>query len=162
MKDAVFEKLIPGRIAPADFDKIVSLEADCGLPDPYPPSLIAELLSSLSCFVCRIKGEIVGFIMVNGNGRYFGGSVYIVNLNVDAAFRGRGIAKRLILTACRYYIKLRPGRLMSLDVTLANPALRLYEKIGFQRTILPSRNGPEDIVMAAPLKTVSDTIESLL
>ena len=162
MKDAVFEKLIPGRIAPADFDKIVSLEAGCGLPDPYPPSLIAELLSSLSCFVCRIKGEIAGFIMVNGNGRYFGGSVYIVNLNVDAAFRGQGIAKMLILTACRYYIKLRPGRLMSLDVTLANPALRLYEKLGFRRTILPSRNGPEDIVMAAPLKTVSDTIESLL
>lgn len=162
MNGAVFEKLIPGRIPQADFEKIVSLEANCGLPDPYPPSLIAELLSSLSCFVCRMKGEIVGFIMVNGNGRYFGGSVYIVNLNVDASFRGRGIAKTLILTACRHYLKFRPGRLMSLDVTLTNPALRLYEKIGFRRTILPSRNGPEDIVMAAPLKTIADTIEAIL
>lgn len=162
MKDAVFEKLIPGRISQADFDKIVALEANCGLPDPYPPKLIAELLSSLSCFVCRMKGEVVGFIMVNGNGRYFGGSVYIVNLNVDAVFRGQGIAKMLILTACRYYMKLRPGRLMSLDVTLTNPALKLYEKIGFRRTILPSRNGPEDIVMAAPMKIIADTIESLL
>ena len=162
MKGAVFEKLIPGRISQADFDKIVALEANCGLPDPYPPKLIAELLSSLSCFVCRMKGEVVGFIMVNGNGRYFGGSVYIVNLNVDAVFRGQGIAKMLILTACRYYMKLRPGRLMSLDVTLTNPALKLYEKIGFRRTILPSRNGPEDIVMAAPMKIIADTIESLL
>ena len=162
MKGAVFEKLIPGRISQADFDKIVALEANCGLPDPYPPKLIAELLSSLSCFVCRMKGEVVGFIMVNGNGRYFGGSVYIVNLNVDTVVRGQGIAKMLILTACRYYMKLRPGRLMSLDVTLTNPALKLYEKIGFRRTILPSRNGPEDIVMAAPMKIITDTIESLL
>ena len=51
---------------------------------------------------------------------------------------------------------------MSLDVTLTNPALKLYEKIGFRRTILPSRNGPEDIVMAAPMKIIADTIESLL
>ena len=162
MKAAAFERLLPEAVTQADFDRIVSLEANCGLPDPYPPSLIADILEAFDTFVCRMDGEIVGFIMVNERGRYFGGSVYIVNLNVGSAWRGQGIAKRLILEACRYYLPRRPDRLMSLDVTLGNPAMRLYEKIGFQRTILPSRNGKTDIVMAAPMKTIGQTIEALL
>lgn len=157
-----FELLPPGCVSQADFNRIVQLEEECGLPDPYPPALIEKILSSLTTFVCRIDGEIAGFIMVSGNGRYFGRSVYIVNLNVAAAFRRQGIATRLILMACRHYLDLAPNRLMSLDVTLGNPALRLYEKTGFRRTFLPSRNGQSDIVMAAPLKTVCRTIESIL
>lgn len=162
MEGLTFERLLPERVTQADFDRIILLEANCGLPDPYPPSLIAGLIESEDLFVCRKDGKIVGFIMVSENGRYFGGSVYIVNLNVDRAFRSQGIAKRLILAACRHFLSRTPNRLMSLDVTLTNPALRLYEKIGFQRTMLRSRNGISDIVMAAPLDSVRKTIESLL
>lgn len=162
MSGLTFEKLKPEQITQADFERIVQLEADCGLPDPYPPSLIAELLEALDAFVCRIDGSITGFLMITGNGRYFGGSVYIVNINVAKEHRGQNIAKRLILEACRYYLPLRGSRLMSLDVSLDNPALRLYKKIGFKRTIFPSRNGKTDIVMAAPLVSVLQTLERLL
>ena len=162
MNGLTIERLQPGSISRADFLEIVDLEANCGLPDPYPPELIAELLTALTCFVCRSGGRVVGFIMINGHGRYFTDSVYIVNINVDSAFRGRGVAKRLILEACRYYLTGTADRLMSLDVTLGNPALRLYEKIGFRRTMLPSRNGKTDIVMAAPLRSVAASIEDIL
>ena len=162
MDGLTIERLLPGSLSRADFLKIVELEANCGLPDPYPPELIAELLTALPCFVCRIGGKIVGFIMINGHGRYFGDSVYIVNINVDSAFRGHGIAKRLILEVCRHYLPGGPDRLMSLDVTLGNPARKLYEKIGFRRTVLPSRNGKTDIVMAAPLKKIAASIEDIL
>ena len=162
MRGMTFEKLLPERTSKADFERIVQLEADCGLPDPYPPSLIAEILETLDTFVCRINGRIAGFIMINERGRYFGSSIYIVNLNVAAEHRSQNIAKRLILEAGRYYLPRRPGKLMSLDVSLTNPALNLYKKIGFRRTFLPSRNGKSDIVMAAPLNAVCLTIEKLL
>ena len=162
MDGMTIERLLPGSISRADFLRIAELEANCGLPDPYPPELIAELLTALTNFVCRIDGRIVGFIMINGHGRYFGDSVYIVNINVDSAFRGQGVAKRLILEACRYYLPGRADRLMTLDVTLGNPARRLYESIGFRRTMLPSRNGKTDIVMAAPLSAIAAAIEAII
>lgn len=162
MKSMTFERLLPERVTQEDFDRLVELEKNCGLPDPYPPSLIASLLEEVDTFVCRQAGGIIGFIMVTGHGKYFGGSVYIVNLNVSSAFRGRGIAKRLILEACSHFLTRTPDRLMSLDVTLSNPALKLYEKIGFRRTMLQSRNGKSDIVMAAPLKVIRQRLASLL
>ncbi len=162
MKGMTFERLLPEQVTQADFDRMVDLEKNCGLPDPYPPSLIASLLEEVDTFVCRHEGDLIGFIMVTEHGKYFGGSVYIVNINVSAAFRGQGAAKRLILEAVRYFLRRRPDRLMSLDVTLSNPALRLYEKIGFRRTMLHSRNGKSDIVMAAPLKEIRQRLEILL
>ena len=162
MSPLTFERLLPEHVTQADFDRLVELEARCGLPDPYPPPLIAGLLEAIDTFVCRADGELVGFIMVNEYGKYFRGSVYIVNLNVASAFRRRGIAARLIHEACLYYHSRRPGALMSLDVTIGNPAMQLYRKIGFRKTILPSRNGNTDIVMAAPLADVFEKTKAFL
>lgn len=162
MNGITFERLLPERVTQADFNRLVLLEAECGLPDPYPPAVITEILERFDTFVCRAGNEIIGFIMVNEQGRYFGSSVYIININVALPHRGQGVAKRLILEACRYYLPRRPERLMSLDVSKTSKARALYEKNGFRPSFLPSRNGITDIVMAAPMKALEKNLSALL
>jgi len=156
------EKVSVDSISRADFRRLVDLEKNCGLPDPYPPELIYALLCDMDHFVCREEGTIAGFVTVNPRSTYLNGSIYIVNINVARECRGRGIAKRLLLSACRFYAPRFPNRLVSLDVTKTNPARRLYEQIGFRQIPIPSRNGETDIVMAAPISLLIERLERLI
>jgi GNAT superfamily N-acetyltransferase len=60
------------------------------------------------------------------------GALYLVQLFLEAASQGRGIGteilKRLMSDA------VRAGMPMTLGVVKTNPALRLYERLGFKRT----------------------------
>lgn len=156
------EKLSFDSLTREDFRRIVEIEKNCGLSDPYPPELIMEILDVMDNFVCRADGEIVGFLMASPKTWYLGGSAYIVNINVAVPHRGKGIAKRLILAACRYYLPLYPDRYMSLDVTKTSRARALYAAIGFQETAIPSRNGEGDLVMAAPMKRLEENLIRLI
>ena len=153
-----YEKFDFNALTRADFLKFVEIEQNCGLDDPYPPELIFEILEAMDNFVCRADGEIVGFIMTSPKTHYLHGSAYIVNINVAAPWRGQGIAKKLILMACRHYLKTRSEGYMSLDVAKTSRARALYRKIGFGETIIPSRNGPSDLVMAAPMKRLEQNL----
>jgi len=91
-------------------------------------------------FVAEIEDEIVGFAfskdMKEGTSGFVfphaNETIYLLYLAVDEAFRGQGIAHAL-LNACEDLAR-RLGRTgIFLDIADDNPALRLYERFGFER-----------------------------
>lgn len=143
------------------FAQIVEIERNCGL-EPYTPDMLMECIAFLDTFACFHEGQVVGFITVNAHGGYFGGSLYVVNLNVAREFRGQGIARELMYAVYRVYNQEHEDRLVTLDVTKTNRAMVLYRRIGFQVADIPSRNGDTDVVMSMPLKQMGRNLERLI
>lgn len=152
-----YRKITPETISPAQFDQIVEIESHCGM-EPYTPDMLADCIQTLDTFACFDGDTIVGFLTANPHSRYFGGSLYIVNLNVAPAYRGRGIATRLIYQLTEEYRHI----FVTLDVMKTNPAMKLYQRLGFHFSDLPSRNGDTDVVMYALLSQLKKTIPPLL
>ena len=101
---------------------------------------------------------IAGFITVQPYIGYFGGGLYIVNLNVGIPYRRQGLGSSLMLTALAHYGYSHQGRTVSLDVVKTNAAaLNLYKKLGFHITDFPSENGPSDYVMIVELDKLLGT-----
>lgn len=142
------------------FAQIVEIEANSGL-EPYTPEMLLDCIENLDTFACYEGDRVVGFITMQSRGRYFGGSLYVVNLNVAKAYRGQGIAQKLMYAVYEYYIHDYPDKLVSLDVTKNNKAMELYKKVGFQVVDMPSRNGDTDVVMAMLLPMLGATIRQL-
>ncbi len=140
------------------FAQLCDLEENCGL-EPYSPQMIMECIVSMDTFACMQGGRILGFITGIPDGTYLGRSVYIVNINVGAPYRRRGIGKRLLLHLCRFYLSDYAHLPVTLDVARNNPARNLYECFGFQKTEIPSRNGPTDIVMKTTLLDLVQRLE---
>lgn len=133
------------------FQQIVTIEENCGL-DPYTPEMLLDCIGNLDTYACMDSGKIAGFITINPASRKMGGGVYIVNLNVAADYRRQGIGSKLILNACEAYKRTHSGRLVTLDVARDNiAAMRLYKKLGFTITDIPSGNGDTDVVMCVSL-----------
>lgn len=143
------------------FAQIVEIERNCGL-EPYTPDMLMECIAFMDTFACLHDGNVVGFITMNAHGGYFGGSLYVINLNVAQAFRGQGIAKLLMYEVYRDYFQKYSDKLVSLDVTKTNRAMELYRKIGFEISDIPSRNGDTDVVMWMPLKEMGRNLEQML
>ena len=93
-------KLEAETLTQSQFDQLFLLEQDCGL-DPYPPEVLLECVMDLETYACFDGDKMLGFITVHYSSRYFGGSLYIVNLNVRRSARcgtalrraGRGHAR---------------------------------------------------------------------
>jgi ribosomal protein S18 acetylase RimI-like enzyme len=91
-------------------------------------------------FVAEIDGEIVGFAFCKDMKEDTSGfifphadeTVYLLYLAVDEAFRGQGIAHAL-LRACEDLAREWGRTGVFLDIADDNPALRLYERLGFRR-----------------------------
>jgi len=91
-------------------------------------------------FVAEVEGEVVGFVfcqdMVGQPSRFVFPQVqemvYLLYLSVDEAFRGRGIA-RVLIRACEKLARTWGRTGLLLDVAEDNPALRLYERLSFER-----------------------------
>ena len=147
-------KLEAETLTQSQFNQLFLLEQDCGL-DPYPPEVLLECVADLETYACFDGDKMLGFITVHYSSRYFGGSLYIVNLNVRRSARRQGVATALMHHICKAYISRHRTKLVCLDVGKSNhKAVSLYEKLGFQRTDTPSRNGKTDVVMAVPLRTL--------
>ena len=145
------EKLSADTLRPDHFQQMVQMEKTCGL-DPYSPEMLMECITEMDTYACFMGDDLAGFITVHPSTRYLGGGVYIVNLNVAAAYRRQGIGKTLILTACSRYTSSHKGQLVTLDVARDNAAaMALYRNLGFSVTDLPSGNGDTDVVMTIPL-----------
>lgn len=136
----------------AQFSQLVTMEENCGL-EPYSPDMLLDCIENLDTYVC-MKGETVaGFITVHPFSRKLGGGLYIVNLNVAGNYRRQGIGRALMVSACARYRDSHAGSMVSLDVTKTNTAaLKLYQKLGFVVTDIPSSNGDTDVVMVAALE----------
>ena len=154
-------KLTGKSLNKTQFAQMVEIEQNCGL-EPYPPEVLLECIIFLDTFACFQGNRLVGFVTMNPHGRYFGGSLYVVNINVARAFRHRGIAKQLLYAVYLYYVEGYENTPVSLDVTETNRAMERYREIGFRVSNLPSRNGDTDVVMSMLLKEMGRNLERLL
>ena len=117
-----------------------------------------ESVYDLDTFAWLDGETLAGFITLQPCSIYSGGGIYIVNLNVNPAYRRQGLGRSLMLTALSHYGCSHQGKHVILDVSKSNPpALSLYKKLGFQITDIPSGNGPSDYVMIAPLDQLIDS-----
>jgi ribosomal protein S18 acetylase RimI-like enzyme len=91
-------------------------------------------------FVAEVEDEIVGFAFCKDMKEGARGfvfphadeTIYLLYLAVDEAFRGQGIAHAL-LNACEDLAREWGRTGVFLDIADDNPALRLYERLGFER-----------------------------
>lgn len=156
-----FRRLKAENLTRAQFDQMIQMELDSGL-EPYPPEMLTECLARMDTFGCFDGARLVGFITVSVTRLYFGGSIYIVNLNVARAYRRQGIAKRLMYTVYESCGRRFADRMVSLDVQKTNPAVELYRAVGFRIADIASRNGDTDIVMAMPMEDFGRRLAEIL
>ena len=145
--------LTPANTTDMIFRQIVDIEENCGL-FTYPPEILWECIAVGDTYAC-IDGETVaGFITLDKDATdYFDRSLHIVNINVAETYRRQGLASRMLRTCCAYYARSHTGLMVTLDVEKTNTAARrLYEKLGFAVSDLPSENGENDLVMTIPLE----------
>lgn len=108
--------------------QVAELEKLC-FSDPWSEnSITSELVNKLSYWLVAVEGDTVaGYI---GSQSVLGESD-MMNVAVHPDFRRQGIAKRLVLTLVEG-LKVRGNHCLSLEVRASNePAIRLYEKLGF-------------------------------
>ena len=135
----------------AQFAQIVAIEENCGL-EPYTPEMLLDCIENLDTYACMDGETVVSFITIHPSSWKMGGGLYIVNLNVAKPYRNRGLAQKLLRTACARYAASHAGSFVTLDVTKTNTAaMNLYKKLGFAVTDIPSGNGDTDVVMAVAL-----------
>ena len=121
----------------SDLDKIVEIERKCfDVNTAYTRRQLRYLIKQASSrCLAEEKGEILrGFIIVLY--RQGTGVAGIETLNVDPAFRGLEIGKRL-LRAAEEDIYFLDVRRIKLEVSMGNlAAINLYEKSGFRKTAI--------------------------
>ena len=145
--------LTPANTTDAIFAQIVAIEENCGL-FTYPPEVLWECIAIGDTYACMDGETVAGFITIDKDATdYFDLSLHIVNINVAAANRRQGLASRMLRTCCGYYAQSHAGLMVTLDVEKSNtPARKLYEKLGFTVSDMPSENGEDDLVMTIPLE----------
>ncbi len=147
-------RLDPDRLTDALLAQMLDMENASGL-EPWPEEVLRAYITHAETFLCTDGDTVAGFIIVQRDEDYGFGGLHISNLNVAAPYRRKGIAQRMIRTACTQCAAEYAGHPVSLDVEKSNqPARRLYEKLGFTACDIPSENGPDDLVMTAPLDTL--------
>ena len=145
--------LTPENTTDALFAQIVAIEKNCGL-FTYPPEVLWECIRIGDTYACMDGETVAGFITIDKDATdYFDRSLHIVNINVAAAYRRQGLASKLLRACCGFYAQSNAGLMVTLDVEKSNtPARKLYEKLGFTVSDMPSENGEDDLVMTIPLE----------
>ena len=145
--------LTPANTTDAIFAQIVAIEENCGL-FTYPPEVLWECIRIGDTYACMDGETVAGFITIDKDATdYFDRSLHIVNINVAAAYRRQGLASKLLRAGCGFYAQSNAGLMVTLDVEKSNkPARKLYEKLGFTVSDMPSENGEDDLVMTIALE----------
>ena len=116
------------RMLAEDISAIAELEKVC-FSDPWSESSIAsELDNHLACWLVAIDdGMLVGYV---GSQTVLDGSD-MMNIAVNPGYRRKGIAEALVMALVQE-LKARGSICLLLEVRVSNqPAISLYEKLGF-------------------------------
>ena len=111
-----------------DIAQVAALEQAC-FSDPWPQSVLAhELENELSLWlVAKQDGEVLGYV----GSQSVLDEADMMNLAVRETARRRGIAKALVCALCRKLSE-KGVQSLTLEVRDSNePAIRLYEALGF-------------------------------
>lgn len=111
-----------------DIAQVAALERAC-FSDPWPESVLEnELQNELSFWlVAKQDGEVLGYV----GSQSVLDEADMMNLAVRESARRQGIAKALVLALCGALSK-KGVRSLTLEVRDSNePAIRLYEALGF-------------------------------
>lgn len=146
-----FVKLDISSLRKEQLKRMEEMEKNCGL-EPFSRRMLLESVAEMDTFAMMDGEVIAGFITLHPSARYFGESLYIVNLNVSQEYRRQGVATSLILASCSSYVYTHGDKRVALDVRKDNAmAVALYTKLGFVVTEEPSENGDTDVVMAVAM-----------
>ena len=108
--------------------QVAALEKQC-FSDPWSESSVAsELSNPLSAWLVAMDGDVLaGYV---GSQSVMGESD-MMNIAVDAHYRRQGIAQALV-EALVVQLKEKGNHSLTLEVRISNqPAIALYEKLGF-------------------------------
>ncbi len=141
----------------SDLDDILRIENDV-YPFPWTRGNFADALSAgYSAWVCRVGGELVGYVVV----MMAVDEAHLLNISVAARRQGMGFGARLLRHAMAIARRLG-GRSLLLEVRPSNEAaLDLYQHFGFVRIgvrkgYYPAPIGREDaLVLVHSLVEVS-------
>jgi ribosomal-protein-alanine N-acetyltransferase len=124
-----------------DLDEIVAIE---NTVYPYPWSrgnFSDSLAAGYSSWVCRVSGELVGYMVV----MMAVDEAHLLNISVDKRRQGLGFGARLLRHAMRV-AKTLGARTLLLEVRPSNTrALELYRHFGFVRIGVRKGYYPADI-----------------
>jgi ribosomal-protein-alanine N-acetyltransferase len=120
-----------------DLDAMFQLDQECFSAefrfDRESIQMFAEEQDAVVCVAEKIGVEIVGFVIVHMERAAKGGHGYVVTLDVDSKYRGRGIARSLMEQA-EARIAAVGALSMELHVFTRNEgAIRFYERLGYER-----------------------------
>ena len=120
--------MILRRMTEADLDKVAEMEKEVFSMPWSKESFRDSLSQSYSYFFVAQEGTILGYCGIHN----LGGDGEITNVAVDKTVRGRGIATKMLLYAMEEMIK-EGVEAFTLEVRVSNePAIKLYEKLGFE------------------------------
>lgn len=119
-----------------DVDSILEIENQCFDSDRFSKRQFLYLITKSKGFfyVAKQQGQIVGYLSLLQNDRAHILRIYSIAVHPQA--QGRGIAQKLIDKAIQE-AKSNDLQSVSLEVKTSNtPAISLYEKKGFMKTII--------------------------
>jgi ribosomal-protein-alanine N-acetyltransferase len=136
-----------------DIDSVFAIEKQ-GYPFPWSKTLFEQAVQSTKySTVIELDGNIVGYGIIS----FVVGEAELLNLCIDPAYQGKGLANHLLTHLLDYAANI-DNHEMFLEVRVSNEAaIHLYDKIGFneigrRKNYYPTVGGKEDaILMAAPL-----------
>ena len=117
-------------MAECHIPQVAELEQAC-FSDPWPEQVLRqELQNELSLWLAAVSGDtVLGYV---GSQSVLGESD-MMNLAVRESARRLGIAEALVRALCEALLECG-NTVLTLEVRISNePAIRLYEKLGFEK-----------------------------
>ena len=121
------------KFRPEDYDRVLALWQECGLPlKPRGRDSREEISRQLQLpqvifLVAEAEGLVIGTVLVTHDGR----KGWINRLAVDPAFRGRGLAQKLVKEAERELERAGLQIFAALIEEDNLPSIKLFEKLGY-------------------------------
>ena len=132
-----------------DLDRVMEIEY-ASFPSPWPrEDMEYEIAQNHAAryYVLEEDGRVQAYAGV----WFLIGEGHVTSVAVHPEARGRGFGERIVEHMMRQALELGI-QFLSLEVRESNlAAQKLYKKLGFRETDIPSQNGKTDVVMAIPL-----------